>query len=281
MGFKYRMCLRMQVQDLFLYAFIFFIIRNKFITLICSILSLYVMLPCRLPGRFTDMEAQILQLISLLGSSIGLPLISFIVFIWATNSVRFRKQYLIFSFVSISAFFTLWTLIVSAASQSVNLFCNDNATQIDENDGLTVCVVQGVITMYCGIAISYCWCVQSVELFLKVVMKQKGQNNISVQLFFIFICPIGSVVYTSFYSNFGYGRILPYCFISYESSLIPLAQSAYFYSFYIPVYLSTLIGSVCITGAILKIVTTSLVDVHHINPRVQPDTHGERESEKK
>ena len=213
----------------------------------------------RLPGRFTESDHNNNRHITLISSAIGLPLISLVILTWVTNKTRLRKQYLIFAFVCLSALFTLSTLIMSASVPIERQLCHDNATETDLTDGVSVCAAEGAIIMYCGLAVAFCWCVQAMELYVKMVLKGRGRKRVVIHFVVILVFPAVSVAYAVVSNSLGYGRILPFCFIAYrqtvEGSLLYAADSQLFY---LPIFFSTLIGTGSMVGVIVKILHTSM-----------------------
>ena len=177
-------------------------------------------LACNLPGYFSNEDATTLLHIMIGVSAVGLPLIFGVIITWSTSRIRMEKQYLILIFACLSAFFTLWVLIASSkALISDTTFCSTNATEMDQHDGINVCVVEGAVIVYCLLAISFTWTLQAVELFRKLVMLKLRSTKMRIVTHFgiIFGLPSFAIIYGAFQGGFGYGRILPFCMISYSS----------------------------------------------------------------
>ena len=131
---------------------------------------------CQLPGYFTDDESQLLTRFLVVASAAGLPMITSVLFTWLTSKLRMEKQYLIFIFIFFSAFFTMWLII---AGVDEHRFCHDNATEMDQSDGVSVCVVEAAVIVYCLLAISFCWTIQCFELFVRIVWKGTSRAELS------------------------------------------------------------------------------------------------------
>ena len=211
---------------------------------------------------------------------------------WGMNKIKRKKQYLIFFFVCISSFFSLSLVIIALGNRfnksnnksnnnnnnnndkNVNSnLCHDNATERNQSDGISLCIISAAIIMYCGLSLSICWCVQGIELFTKIILKRKEKLNIFLSIFFIFILPIIPVLYSAIYGHFGYGRVLPFCFITYKNTYSSNFSINYeFQVFYLPVLIIILIGSACMLSVICKIASGSFFNHNHLrNIRVAPD----------
>ena len=212
----------------------------------------------RLPGHFTKKEKIVQDSIVLVAPSIGLPLISAVVITWVTNKVRLKKQYLIFMFICLSAFLTMAFLASSISSNYQPRTCHDNATEKDQSDGISVCVVEAAVILFSCLAISFCWCIQATELFFKVVMKWKVKRRVGLHFVIIFILPAGATLYAGLGNTLGYGRILPFCLIAYTASTKDEFMPKDSQVFYFPILISSVIGTVCMLMVIGKIICLSM-----------------------
>jgi 7 transmembrane receptor (Secretin family) len=189
----------------------------------------------------------------IIGPAIGFPLISFVAITWMTDRIRLRKQYLIFIFICLSAIFTSTFLMVAISGMKNKKFCHDNATEINQMDGITVCTVQAAILVFSFMAFSFCWAIQAVELFCKVVLKRKSKKRIYLHFFIIFILPAGALAYGIFYRSLGYNRVLPFCFISFEPDRGSNNISHDLQFFYIPILFSSAVGTACMVAVVIRI----------------------------
>ena len=233
-------------------------------------------------------EFLLLELIALVCSGFGFPMITVVAIIWGLDKTRRNQQYLLFIFISISSVFSLWLLIVSIGNilnefddghHYHNNLCYDNATELHQGDGISICVLSAGIIMYCCLSLSMCWCLQAIELFTKIVLKRKSRKYVIYHLFLIFILPLIPVLYTAINGSFGYDRVLPFCFISYNNiNLLNSSLNFEFQIFYLLVFIFTFIGTICMIAVIVKIASGSFLK--HSNLRmsqVAPESfHGKK-----
>ena len=205
---------------------------------------------CVIAGYFTVNEFKILRILVIVASVIGLPMISMVLWTWLSNRIRMEKQYLIFCFVALSAFFSLWMIIGSGGTK-----CHDNATEIDQSDGFSICVIQGALIVYCLLAISFAWFVSCFELFHRLVWKKSIRHHngrIRVHLCFIFVLPTFPIVYASLRKMFGYDRILPFCMFAYTAP-----QNVDFAFLYVPMFAATIIGAILLLAVMWHTICTT------------------------
>ena len=191
---------------------------------------------CEIAGYFTDNESTTLRLLMIVASVIGLPLIAMVLWTWLSSKLRMEKQYLIFCFVALSAFFSLWMIIGSGSTK-----CHDNATETDQSDGFSICVLQGAAIVYCLLAISFAWFISCFELFHRLVWKKSirhHQKRVRIHLCCIFLLPAFPIVYASIRKMFGYNRILPFCMFAATAPL-----NVDFAFLYVPMFLATVAGA--------------------------------------
>ena len=233
-------------------------------------------------------EFLLLELIALVCSGFGFPMITVVAIIWGLDKTRRNQQYLLFIFISISSVFSLWLLIVSIGNilnefddghHYHNNLCYDNATELHQGDGISICVVSAGIIMYCCLSLSMCWCLQAIELFTKIVLKRKSRKYVIYHLFLIFILPLIPVLYTAINGSFGYDRVLPFCFISYNNiNLLNSSLNFEFQIFYLLVFIFTFIGTICMIAVIIKIASGSFLKHSHLRmSQVAPESfHGKK-----
>lgn len=195
--------------------------------------------------------------IVLVAPAIGLPMISSVIITWVTSEGRMRKQYLIFGFICLSALLTIVFLITAIAESFGSKVCRDNATRVDQTDGISPCVVEAASVIYCCLAISFCWSIQAVELFFKIVVKKKLKRRVLVHIFIIFLVPLAIVIYAALGNNFGYGGELPFCLIKYT---VPTAENILesdLRFFYLPILFTSFLGTCSMVAVIIKIMLSS------------------------
>ena len=226
---------------------------------------------CHLPGYFSWLNDAIMSFIVSIVPWIGLILISTVILSWLFDRQRFIQQYLAFLFISLSALFTLSILITGSyktttlGRNGINTFCHDNATEIDQSDGINTCIAEAGIVTYCMLSITFCWTMQSIQLFLNVVWNRGPRQSMrldkrrmALNLFIILVLPMGATIYGGMKGVYGYGRILPICLVSYSQS-----NSNIDYEYlYLPLFFASVVGTVClvcVVGKILhRIASTSL-----------------------
>ena len=209
---------------------------------------------------FTERERKVQQTIVLVAPALGLPFISLVIITWVTNKARLRKQYLIFAFICLSGLLTILFLIAAITESVGSKVCRDNATRVDQSDGISVCVVQAAAVTYCCLGISFCWSIQAVELFLKIVLKKKLTRRVFVHIFIIFFIPLAIVVYAALGNNFGYNGELPFCLMIHT---VPTAKNIFASDvrfFYLPILFTTFLGTCSMVAVIIKILLSSKKD---------------------
>ena len=218
---------------------------------------------CHFPGYFSWLNDTILSLIVSIVPWIGLILISTVIFSWLCDRQRFVQQYLAFLFISLSALFTLSILITGSfktttlGKNGMSTFCHDNATEVDQSDGINVCIAEAGIVTFCMLSITFCWTMQSIQLFLNVVWNRghrqsirSDKRRIALNLFIILVLPLGAVLFGGMKGMYGYGRILPICMIAYSKS----ASNIDYEYLYLPLFFASVIGTVCLVIVVYKIV---------------------------
>ena len=228
-------------------------------------------------------EFLLLELIALVCSGFGFPMILIVAIVWGLDETRRNQQYLLFIFISISSIFSLWLLVMSIGNvlnefddghHYNNNLCHDNATELNQNDGISICVISAGIIMYCCLLLSICWCLQARDLFMKIVVKRKSKKYVLYHLFLIFILPLIPVLYSAINGSFGYDRVLPFCFISYKNiNLLNSSLNYEFQIFYLLVFIFTFFGSICMIAVIVKIASGSFLKHSHLrNTQVAPES---------
>lgn len=98
--------------------------------------------------------------------------------------------------------------MVSLANEPDNTFCRNNANALTQHDspGASKCVIQASINVYSCLACAYGFTIQSVDLFIKVVMLRRGVSYWKVHIVIIFLFPVISVVGLGLWGTFGFDR---------------------------------------------------------------------------
>jgi hypothetical protein len=206
---------------------------------------------------FSEEERKVQQTIVLVAPALGLPLISLVIVTWLTNKGRLRKQYLIFAFICLSALLTVVFLIMAITESIGSKVCRDNATRVDQSDGISVCVVQAGAVVYCCLGISFCWSIQALELFFKIVVKKKLKRRVFVHVFIIFFIPLAIVIYAAMENNFGYNGELPFCLMIYTAPTVENMFASDVRFFYLPILFTTFLGTCSMVAVIVKILLSS------------------------
>jgi len=204
--------------------------------------------PCTFRGYFDDGDEATFTAIFTLVPYIGLPLILCVIATWLMNPLRMRKQYLPFIFLTQSAIFTLIIAVTGTVTSNPSRFCHDNATEVDTSGGVGLCVVEAGITTYCLLSVTLCWTCQTVELFREIVIGRRKKSLFWVYMVVIFLLPLAAAVYGGMRGMYGYGRILPICMTAYHAP-----KNVDFEYLYIPVFVSSVVGTVCLVAVIAKI----------------------------
>jgi len=223
-------------------------------------------LACTLPGYFTDAERDMLNTLMVVVASIGLPMIALVIITWLSSKLRMTQQYLILWFICLSAFFTIWIIVTAAVSWHAGadrdrLFCRGNAVALDQSDGISICVVQAAVILYCFLAISLTWTIQCIELFRKIILRNKAVKSKKwVHALVIFGMPGFGVLWAALRNMLGYGRVLPFCLIAYTAP-----ANVDFGFLYLPMFILAVIGVFFMVSVIGKTVVSSNAVVPHVH----------------
>lgn len=146
---------------------------------------------------------------------IGLPFVIYLLVncIWDKKS---RKKYLVVCFVLPHAISCFIFLIVSSYPLE-DVLCKNNAVRRSSSDGFSLCSLEGVVALYSLLAGCLSWCMQSIDLFIKVVYGVKHHNYWMTYLFVIFGLPLVPVTYFLITASIGSTSSSPYCFIHTNS----------------------------------------------------------------
>ena len=207
-------------------------------------------IPCKI-NMFSDSEWDMLENLSrwVIGLGVPLMLVVFAVYFFSEGSYDSRSQYLLICFCAISLVHSCTTaaLLLIPFEQR---FCRNNANMLDASDGLTPCAVQTFVQLYFGLAICICWCMQSIGVFLKIVVNMKSPpKRKKAHLAAIFGLPMISLVIGIRSEEYGYSYTQTACFFGPQArvSLIDVKI------FYTPVFVLTVIGAVCMLSVVVKI----------------------------
>ena len=132
--------------------------------------------------------------------------------------------------------------------------CVDNAVQITDEDGSTICNAQAIILTYSALACCLAWLMQSFDLFLKICLEYKQPDTDKLYWFnivVIFALPLIYAVILLAKGVYGYGGNLPWCFVSVKAS-----DNFDIEIFYLPILVITILGVIAMICVMTKIVMT-------------------------
>lgn len=190
--------------------------------------------------RFTDNMVSIT-------SSAALPIVVLMIFIWLLDDNR-RKQYLIISFLIASLISTIGFNIVFLNDKSrEDTFCRNNAVGISYKDGVDECNIQSFIQDYAGLSSALAWCLQSIDLYLRIVHRISTQSYWLFHLGIIFLLPICSLAFMAGSQISGYNGLFPWCNVSTHQH-----GNGDIFSFYLPVIVILIVGFICMLEVFRK-----------------------------
>jgi hypothetical protein len=145
---------------------------------------------CRSP-LYTTEEKENIDSTVLICSAVSFPFIMAVLLTWGCDAEKRKKGYLILVFTIFSAITTSWFLVMAIAKSSMGgdytkVFCLNNAMELRQADGISLCVVQGYVLQFCGMTCQLTWMVQSIDLFLRLCLYKKDYNHFYYHMFFIF-----------------------------------------------------------------------------------------------
>jgi len=136
---------------------------------------LFCAIGCRTPV-WTKQEWFIMQTIGTVFTYIGVPMDVVVIITWTFNKEKRKKQYFVLTFV-ICSFFVQITLMYTGITSFEKKICRSNAVYIRPSDGFTLCSFQSIITSYGVFGSGASWTLQSVDIYLKVVLGSKNTGN--------------------------------------------------------------------------------------------------------
>jgi uncharacterized protein YybS (DUF2232 family) len=145
---------------------------------------------CRIPYA-TAAEYKIYDDTVVIAPAVALPLVLAVIVIWASDKKKRKQGYLVLIFASTSSVATIWLLVmaITKRAQGVSddkLFCLNNAMTRRQSDGPSMCVVQGTVMAFSSLACSFTWMIQSLDLFIRLVLNWKSYNHFYYHMAFIF-----------------------------------------------------------------------------------------------
>jgi hypothetical protein len=114
---------------------------------------------------------------------------------------RGSRGYLVLIFGATSAVATFWFIVMAIAKSLMKhpdrLLCVNNAIQIRQSDGPSLCVVQGVILHYTTVTCTFSWMVQALDLMVRPPTRQNFFFEISFffSFFNLFLFTNNTMIY--------------------------------------------------------------------------------------
>jgi hypothetical protein len=157
--------------------------------------------------RFKDSN-----LISTIAPSVGLAMIMVLLLDLSTDTTIRRKSSTLF--VRMAAYFSAVSsiaLLLTKSKDPETTLCYNNAIRQNQADGISLCVVQGVLLFYNLIGVTFAWLAQLVFLYLRVVCKVDTDKYIKHGIAAVLGLPIIPSIFMIQQKLVGYGGRVPWC----------------------------------------------------------------------
>jgi hypothetical protein len=210
---------------------------------------------CQLPCRgtmHTPDDMALFKTLQITLNGIGVVLALFMIVTWGCFKEK-HKQFMTF-WISVCSFFVSLSFFLAAiyspGATVEGTLCSDNTHANSQTDGFSVCVLQAATLIFFGSAECAWWCVQSFDLFRKLVLGQRGTDEWHLRYhLFAWSFPSASVITMLALQKLGYSQPSPYCLVNEAAST--LDEWLGFYAF---IALCFIAGVVMMTSVIAVIV---------------------------
>ena len=134
-------------------------------------------LPCALPctgSMFTTEEAEDYYRLQVIVVSISLVAAIIVNVTWGMFPIK-AKQKMTFwvTFTSVAITFVSFLALVSSGSGQ-NLWCLNEVTPRRQSDGFSVCILQGMVLIFFGLALCCWWWCSCFDLFTKLYRRKRN-----------------------------------------------------------------------------------------------------------
>lgn len=189
--------------------------------------------PCKAVFWDDDMYAESLLMCKILATcGLGLLIIYCTAF-WYIQGRKLWKEmeenYLVFIYAFMSSIIAFFELLVFYASSVDDILCVDDAVTQKQNYGISICVIQAAVVLYCTMGLVMLFFFQSMELFLKCVMR----SLLDLKLFYllgVFLIPLAPVVAMIADNQLGYGGTDPLvCLLKSSPQKFDLLYDYFYY----------------------------------------------------
>lgn len=179
-----------------------------------------------------------------------------IIYTWTKHKQK-KKQYLAITFMSISLVFISVVGITSLIPWKEH-FCYDEVTLISlEFDKFNSCVVEGIIVVYCWIALTIAWLLQIIAAMRQVLFRWKPvkYEGFYANLSLIFGLPLLPVLYGIINNKFGYTSGYIICTYHDPQNI----EYTNMITIGLPIFGMLAIGGICMTSIIVHMLKTVVV----------------------
>jgi hypothetical protein len=196
--------------------------------------------------------------ISTVAPSVGLAMvIALLVDLNTDTTIRRKSSFL---FVRIAAYLSAVSSVATLLTKGGNptkLLCYNNSIAQSQRDGISVCVVQGILLLYCIVAVTFAWLAQLVFLYLRIVREVDTDRYTRHGMVAVLGIPVIAIAYLLQQNLIGYNGKLPWCnFITLLSTTDnhgePNAPKQVFFIFAGTGALLGTVGTFCIASMLFK-----------------------------
>jgi len=143
---------------------------------------------------------------------VGLFLVTVFILTWVLDREK-RKQYLVICFAAASCFGSVTSAAISLVDFD-EVHCATNAVPMDHTDGFTVCSVQMLTMVFCGIWTTAAWTLLAVDVFMKIVLGMRSTNQYKYVFYgILFVIPTCCVIGAS-QVNYQFVGVVPFCWVN-------------------------------------------------------------------
>jgi hypothetical protein len=179
---------------------------------------------CQLPCRgtmHTPDDMALFKTLQITLNGVGMVLALFMIVTWGCFKEK-HKQFMTF-WISVCSFFVslsfFMAAIYSPGANTEGTLCSDNTHPNTQTEGFSVCVLQAAMLIFFGSAECAWWCVQSFDLFRKLVLGQRGTDEWYLRYhLFAWTFPSASVITMLALQKLGYSQPSPYCLVNEAAS---------------------------------------------------------------
>lgn len=172
-------------------------------------------LPC-LVNLWEENEWDLFQYETQIASTLSF-ILGVILFAYIGFNRDFKRQYMLTIFTIVATFASAYVCVSSLTYSDTERYCKDNAVPQMQKDGDSMCIIEGIIAVYCylccctiGFLLTYQYIINSLGTYAWVTKKWWYYL---IQFICAFVFPIIVVAYAYDHEYFGNSRSQPFCFI--------------------------------------------------------------------